>query len=862
MARRRKSSKGNGLIGVVVVIGVGVVFAIQFIQQYYAETLTILGLVALGWLGIKLLRWWWLRTAAEKVLTVSGSASSVAVRSPTQVRNPPPAIMPPQIPPAPPSSPNTSLRQSLGRSATKVSSSDPSFHGNVEAQLDDHYSTPDVRIRPLVDPPKTSVRAAADYAAPRWIAPGEAVTIAGVTITGGMFYLGTPSSSSGVQPCFVDSSLNVAKTRSPKNDSPTYYPSYGKITAHQRRGFLQWMADGRFDPSENLSLVFLFFYGLEHRIFKEGVTADAPRLVAEVERLLSIYGRSGSLSRYGGDFIAYARASIRTVSEPDLDFEAIPQEMPLDVKIYIGHKLANGREIQAEDALIWAVSSPGAWRKRWPNDQRDVFEHLWRNRFATRFSDGLRIQATNKKINAVYQPASRSFEAHVRGTFENLPDPSSDTVASVTLKALVEECWTDGGSYISSATRTGSQPSLVAAVLLPAEIWIKRNERLLKTLADHLARVGTGTLILPVTDIFKMAEISVSIPSKTLVRVLKRFSEGLWTLGVGLEPDGNYADTDVSLSSLACLFSIPAPYRGKRYSVPVNVGARAALDAAILCATAADNAEPEIRASIAAAVAEGIDADELERARLGAYASVSKPSPERQPRLLRTISLFSTELRQIAARAAIVGATTDKRMPVQVVRQLEKVHKVLNLPTEELYSALHRMPEGESASMQASDPVDAGFEAVRRELEGFAVPVAPSNAFAIDPERLARAREDTKVVSRILSAVFSETNASENAASPSTTPPANDSPSEAGPFEGLDPSHGALLLTVLDVGALPRSEFERIAKSMKLLADGAIDQINDWAFDRLDGPVIEDGDEIAIQPGLAERVKAMRRDRQ
>jgi hypothetical protein len=862
MARRRKSSKGNALIGVVVVIGVIVVFVIQFIQQYYAEILTILGIVALGWLGIKLLRWWWSRTAAENALTASASAPSIAVRSPTQAGNLPPAIMPPPIPPPPPSSPDTSLRQGLGRSTAKASSSELSFHVNVEAKLDDHYSTPDVRIRPLVDPPKTSARAEADYAGPRWVAPGEAVTISGVTITGGMFYLGVPSSSNDTQPCFVDQGLKVAKTRSSKDDPATYYPSYARITPNQRRGFLQWMANGRSDPEENLSLVFLFFYGLEHRIFREGVTADAPQLIAEVERLLSIYGSNKSFLYYAGHFIIFAKASIRTVSVPDIDFGTIPREMSLDAKIYLGRKLADGREIQADDALIWAVSSPVAWRKRWPNDQKDVFQHLWRNRFISRFPVGLRVQAPKERISAVYSPASRSFQGQVMGTFGNLPDPSVDTATSATLKAIVEECWTDGGSYASSTTRTGSQPTLSAAVLLPADVWIKRNETLLKGLADHLAKAGTGSLILPITDIFKMAEMSVSVAPKMLLMVLKRLSEGLWTLGVGLEPDGNYGDADITVSSPACLFTVPAAYRGKAYSVPVNIGARTVTDFAILSALAADNDEPGTRAKIAIAVSDGTAADDLERARLAAYARVSGPSPERQSRLLRSVSQFSTQLRETAAHAAIIGATTAKRMPAEVVRQLEKVHKALNLPTEELYGALHRMPDDDSAPMAAPEPVDAGFEAVRRELEGFAVPAAPANAFAIDPERLARAREDTKAVSRILSDVFSDVHATENAVSPPATLSANDALPEVGPFDGLDPSHGALLLAVLDAGALPRSEFERIAKSMKLLADGAIDQINDWAFDRFDGPVIEDGAEIAIPPRLTERVKAMRLNRQ
>lgn len=847
-ARRRKSSKGIGLLGVVVAIGVGVVFVIQLAQQYYAEILTIFGLVAIGWLAIKSLRWWWLRAPSEKGLTAPAST--------------PPAWQSATIAAPPPISPSVSLRQRWGGSEAETDERGRLIHGKIETQSDDNYSTPDVRIRPLLDPPKTSARAGADYAAPRWVAPGEAVTISGVTITGGMFYLGTPSSTSDTQPCFVDQGLKVAKTRSSKNDPPTYYPSYARITPNQRRGFLQWMAEGRSDPEENLSLVFLFFYGLEHRIFREGVTADAPQLIAEIGRLLSIYGRSKSFLYYANHFVAYARASIRNVGAPNLDFATIPKEMPLDAKIYLGQKLADGREIQAEDALIWAVSSPVAWRKRWPADQKDVFEHLWQTHFRSRFPAGLRVQAPKERISAVYSPASRSFQGQAIGTFGNLPDLSVDTATSATLKAIVEECWTDGGSYASSTTRTGSQPTLSAAVLLPADVWIKRNETLLNGLAYHLARAGTGSLILPITDIFKMAEMSVSVAPKMLLMVLKRLSEGLWTLGVGLEPDGNYADADITVSSPACLFTVPAAYRDKAYSVPVNIGARTVTDFAILSALAADNDEPGTRAKIAITVADGTDADDLERARLAAYASVSKPSPERQSRLLRSVSQFSTQLRETAAHAAIIGATTAKRMPVEVVRQLEKVHKALNLPTEELYGALHRIPDDDSAPMSAPDPVDVGFEAVRRELEGFAVPAASANAFAINPERLARAREDTKAVSRILSDVFSDVHATENAASPPATLPANAALAEAGPFEGLDSSHGALLLAVLDAGTLPRSEFERIAKSMKLLADGAMDQINDWAFDRLDGPVIEDGDEIAIPPHLAERVKAMRLDRQ
>ena len=47
---------------------------------------------------------------------------------------------------------------------------------------------------------------------------------------------------------------------------------------------------------------------------------------------------------------------------------------------------------------------------------------------------------------------------------------------------------------------------------------------------------------------------------------------------------------------------------------------------------------------------------------------------------------------------------------------------------------------------------------------------------------------------------------------------------------------------------MTRSEFERRAKEMRLLPDGAIERINDWSFDRFDEPLIEDGDEVVVAP--------------
>jgi hypothetical protein len=45
---------------------------------------------------------------------------------------------------------------------------------------------------------------------------------------------------------------------------------------------------------------------------------------------------------------------------------------------------------------------------------------------------------------------------------------------------------------------------------------------------------------------------------------------------------------------------------------------------------------------------------------------------------------------------------------------------------------------------------------------------------------------------------------------------------------------------------------------MKLLAEGALERINDWSFDRFDEPLLEDGNEIVMAPHLRPRLAELR----
>jgi hypothetical protein len=183
--------------------------------------------------------------------------------------------------------------------------------------------------------------------ASRWVVPGETVQVQGAAIASGMFYFGEavallngiPSTQYPINPKLPASpgQGDVAGASMP------YWPSYASMTPQARRAFLNWMAGGRKDPSCGIGHVFVFFYGLEHRLFMEGRAEDARAHATEVRRLFSIYGSSSNSFRgYAEQFLSCAALLAGAARPPpsltpDVGGEA---EIPLAIRLHLGAKLS------------------------------------------------------------------------------------------------------------------------------------------------------------------------------------------------------------------------------------------------------------------------------------------------------------------------------------------------------------------------------------------------------------------------------------------------------------------------------------------------------------------------------------------
>jgi TerB-C domain len=171
------------------------------------------------------------------------------------------------------------------------------------------------------------------------------------------------------------------------------------------------------------------------------------------------------------------------------------------------------------------------------------------------------------------------------------------------------------------------------------------------------------------------------------------------------------------------------------------------------------------------------------------------------------------------------------------VRFLEGLYKALGLPQDEVYSRLH---SGEVASKPASKTALPSNQGLDRQTAGA----------EIDHEKLARLKEETSAVSSMLASIFKE----------DETPakPADNKPAVQVEFAGLDSAHSSLLVRLTEA-PMESDAFEVICRDHKLLPSGAIETINDWAFDALDDYAIEEGELMCIQEHLIEQIKAMRK---
>lgn len=707
----------------------------------------------------------------------------------------------------------------------------------------------DIRLSPARGSPSRQVRAQA-----RWVRANERVTFGRGEITGGLFYLGDCLAVPGgiTAQYVINPDLSARAQRADiDGSSMPYWPSYADMDPAARRAFLDWISGGRRDPAYGIGFVFIFFYGLEHRMFVERGD-DAAALIGEVRRLLAIYGANGSFHHYANHFLAVANVQLAApVDLPALSAErAANSEMDLATRLYLGQRLAGSQILSsADDALRWVLAVPETHLRTPAVRCFDEFVALWTKRFAQRYPSGLAVR-TNRRVSLQYRAASGAFAVDVHGPHEQYPDVSGLTKQLDILRTLVEDCTVELDGFSRFVGRKPDlRNSIVAAGLLPADIWqqsgseaIEGFRRQVETVLGAQGRASTTAQM-----IFEMAGFEVAANGKIPAVAAEELGRALDVIDVALEPDPRYGSSVPRADEQVFIFRAAngGPVDPSR---PAFRAARTQIEVAVLAAGSDGDACYEELQRTISRIRATPDLSGVEQARLIAFAVTTFNSPPKQARVFRKLAEVGESERKAIADAAVAVVGGGGSIDVGEVKFLERLHKSLGLPREAVYQSLHQ-----AAAERVDEPVSISEEA---RTGGIPIPKDPAKpaeqtggaGIKIDAAKLAQTRRETEAVAGLLSDIFSA-----DAAEPS--PPELDANIA---WEGLDQPYSELVQLLEQRGSMPRSEFDRHARDMGLLPDGAIERINDWSFDCFDDALIEDGDDVVLTPHLRERLLDMK----
>jgi peptidoglycan hydrolase-like protein with peptidoglycan-binding domain/tellurite resistance protein len=683
-----------------------------------------------------------------------------------------------------------------------------------------------------------------------WLPAGQSVVIAGYTIDAGLLYVGselTRQDGYGTENCLINPAFGVATGAG--NDTGAgvpYWPSYSLLDPVARQSFLRWLAGGRQDPSAYIGYVFLYFYGLERRLMLDNPGEEAVLIISEVRRLQSIYHDNHSFERYAAALLSAASVKYaHSVEWPPLTLRKTTWQLPLDLLVCLGSAVAAGTPLNATQVLTWYNSHPDKRLPTLAGKCPDEFTVLFATRFAEKFPSGLKIAIPKRTLGASYRAASGTFSVDFKVGGTEVPDVSGLSAPLNLLDPIVQSCTADLGTYARLIGKDRAPKNMLAAAAsLPVQLLATRSAKPLHDLQVWLdAQVNGEFGIIKFKELLNKVGIEVAPDAHVAKGDWVLAANALSKCNFGMEPDARIAYPSPPIENELVVFRAEGGTSPEQVT-PEYLSALMHIDIGMMVATSDGSVVASELQTLEATVVRNAGLSALEKKRLAARMAFLAKCPPSS----RTLSRFKDRPladREAIARLAISIAAADGVFAVEEVKLLEKIYKVLELPAARLYSDIQTFNiDDETPTIATADPI-----------KGIPIPArpmaqAPQPSPFINLTKLARIRADTAVVSTILGDIFRDEEMPGMGHIGVPLAGVIGTSGNASRFAGLDAKYAPLMAQISARDSISRGEFEALAGAHNLMCDGAIEAINEWAFDRFDGPVLDDGPEILINKSV------------
>ncbi|MGI8483796.1 MAG: TerB N-terminal domain-containing protein [Thermomicrobiales bacterium] len=659
---------------------------------------------------------------------------------------------------------------------------------------------------------------------PTWIAPGRRVEVLGIPLNDGMVYVGTsdPASPLGTEPSLIDPALPL-KGRNKASDFyfQMFTVSYRSLNPDDRRLYLAWLASGRRHPDAPLVYLSLFMMGLERRVFTP-LPLDSTRyselalIRQEVVGLAKAYSRRDpNLAEYllaFTDFIELLMEGPIGLVDQKQNAELRSPEygVPYEVEIGLGLLATDKQPIPADWAFKWAWYLPDIRIRPSAAAALDELRSLFAVRYRKQFGEGMVLYPGKKRLTPIFLPANSTIsevEVDIGDVADVFMRPRPVRQLTELMTSVMDELdpysrWLalnrDKGGTIAAL---GHLPDLLLGEPHAAM------DRLRAWIEQHLKNERVA-LIDP-EEILNLWDIPGKLSraeSQAVAKVLQR-------CGVGIEPDIRYGGQPISSGKPVAIYR-PAK---RIVEIPSDDYAAATTIAylGLVVLKAEGVPSPASIVELAKIVGQKGPLPQSEVERLYVYLWASASGESRLAGLTSRIQNLTEDDRAFTANLLIAEATIDGAVSPSTVKAVTRIYGMLGLDQSTVTSRLHAALTG----------------APYRHVDA-------SGHVTLDRSAIDAKVRETSVVSDLLGDIFADHEESHEV-------PAEIAPEEE-PVAGLDPAHAALLRQLATRESWDASAFEALATSFRLMPNGALDVLNEAAFEAVDEPLIEGDDPLVI----------------
>lgn len=672
---------------------------------------------------------------------------------------------------------------------------------------------------------------------PKWIGSDRDISIAGHRIPKAMLYVGPiVRHDAGVcnEAYCVDPTLLVA-TSAPdfKGELMALWPSYADLHPRARLAFLEWNADGRRMPDVHPGYILLFLYGLERRLVLEQGMEDARDILAELERLTTIYRPHSSVRKVVKKLIDIAELLLTNgVTVDTMGWGELDDGVPLSLKLSIGRAISNGTPVTADWVLLW-VACDQERSFNLPSQLRlDEFAREFRTYLARVRPQGLIFHNdASRQLRYTYHSASNCFSVPLDDQIEGTPDIEAMPLVQLEVRALV-----------CNALEEFTRQHWRSLPVVPSEMPVS------KVLAPE-AQLETGRKAVQQWARDRLAiEATISIraalrryrgmwPSRLERSEIVRLADVLGEANLGIVPDPRFDIEPARMANDAVLFELPLS------SPPITTASadyRNALLMTMVCMSVArsdGHMSPEELQFIDRLVGCFENLQVPERSRLRAERQWMQLTPLPLEPIFREIRKLDDSERRRMAGIVVATAQADCITPEPEIVFSEALFAALGLPKAELHRALAIGSQVGSAQVNVNDPEPS-------QLNSLTV----AGSYSSKPV-------DADDTEDLVSALFAESRVHQVSTEEDAEHPQivrADQPYIAVSDDDLNGQHLAMLTALLRSPSWRPTELEQLARSHRLFADGAIEAINEWGFDEFEDRIFEFGENgsLSVNPNI------------